>query len=508
MRRLAAAAIILIGLMPPAMAGYEEGVAAWEAYDFATAYRELMPLAERGDSAAQFYVGHMYYHGSGLPQDYGQALDWFRRSAGQGDVDAQGYVGDLYYQGRGVPQNYAEAAHWYRRAAELGNSYGKLSLALLYAAGQGVPRDLAEAARLFRELAEAGDADGQRELGLAYEYGEGVPQSHEEALAWYRKAADQRDPHAFIELARLYEQGIGVQRDLLQSYAWWSLAAAALPPGEELDAVVDRRDMIGMQLTPSRLGKAQRMAAGWRPGTLMNRLDGSGGRGGAAMNAKGDAQGEPTADATLEIESSGSGFLITAGGDVVTAQHVVEDCAEIRAVRHGGQGEPATLLAADVENDLALVRLAKGGDQVASFREGRAIRPGEDIMVVGYPLSGILASESGVASGIVSAMAGLDSDTRFLQITAPVQSGNSGGPLIDMSGNVVGIVTSKLDALNIAMATGDVPQNVNFAVKQALAETFLEANGIAFARAASGAVDPGDLAERARRFTVLLECWN
>lgn len=514
MRRLAAALAVsgLVALTGPALADYDEGVAAWESYDYVTAMRELLPLAERGDRSAQFYVGHMFYFGSGVPKDYGKALDWFRKSGGQGDIDAQGYVADLYYMGRGVPQNFAEAARWYRRAAEQGDSYGKLSLGLLYAAGEGVKRDHAEAVRLFRELAEAGDPDGQRNLAIAFEYGEGVAKSAEEALAWYRKAADQRDPYAFMELGRLYEEGVVVQRDALQAYAWWSLAAASLAPGEDLDFAVAERDDLAGQLTATRLARAQRMALDWRPGKTMDGQRGGTERVAGAGNQKGRDAGAETpreGDVALEVESSGSGFLVTEAGDVLTAHHVVEDCAELRAVRQGGAGEPASLVVADAENDLALLRLAKGSSDVAGFRDGRAIRPGEAVMVVGYPLAGILASEPGVATGIVSALAGLDSDTRFLQITAPVQSGNSGGPLVDMGGSVVGVVTSKLDTLNVAMATGDVPQNVNFAVKQALAETFLEANGIAVARApAAGGVDPGDLADRARRFTVLVECWN
>ena len=87
----------------------------------------------------------------------------------------------------------------------------------------------------------------------------------------------------------------------------------------------------------------------------------------------------------------------------------------------------------------------------------------------------MLASGGNVVTGNVTALAGLGDDSRFLQISAPVQPGNSGGPLFDRHGNVVGVVVAKLNALKIASATGDIPQNVNFAIKASVAIAFLDA---------------------------------
>ena len=74
--------------------------------------------------------------------------------------------------------------------------------------------------------------------------------------------------------------------------------------------------------------------------------------------------------------------------------------------------------------------------------------------------------------GNVTALAGLHDDSRYLQVSAPVQNGNSGGLLLDGSGNLGGVVSAKLDAIKVAMAAGDLPQNVNFAVKSAIVATF------------------------------------
>jgi uncharacterized protein (DUF2147 family) len=107
----------------------------------------------------------------------------------------------------------------------------------------------------------------------------------------------------------------------------------------------------------------------------------------------------------------------------------------------------------------------------------------------------------------VSALAGLGDDSRYLQISAPVQPGNSGGPLLDASGHLVGIVTAKLNAVRIAKFTGDIPQNVNFAVKAEVAKTFLDSKGIAYRKGASDPqLSPADVGDIGRQFTVYVRC--
>src|SRR6516164_2463105 len=99
--------------------------------------------------------------------------------------------------------------------------------------------------------------------------------------------------------------------------------------------------------------------------------------------------------------------------------------------------------------------------------------------------SPLLASTANLSVGNVSALAGLGDDSRYLQISAPVQPGNSGGPLLDASGHLIGIVTSKLNAARVARFTGDIPENVNFALKAEVARIFLDSKGIAYQTARS-----------------------
>ena len=209
---------------------------------------------------------------------------------------------------------------------------------------------------------------------------------------------------------------------------------------------------------------------------------------------------------TLERESSGSGFRISGQGHVLTNAHVVRGCTEVR-IPPGGAVE---VMAREVSSDLALLRAPTGTSRAAArFRQGRGIRPAASVVVVGYPLRGLLASEANVSTGAVSALAGPGDDRRLIQITAPVQPGNSGGPVLDAAGNVVGVVVAKLDAIKIARSTGDIPQNVNFAVSAGTATAFLDAEGVPYETAPSDpALAPAEVAAAARKFTVPVECWK
>jgi S1-C subfamily serine protease len=206
--------------------------------------------------------------------------------------------------------------------------------------------------------------------------------------------------------------------------------------------------------------------------------------------------------------SSGSGVVIGAHGEILTNAHVVENCTQITVRSSSGDSTAAPLIARDEKNDLAVVRSKLPLSSVAIFRDRGPLRAGDVVIVLGYPLSGLLATSANLSVGNVSALAGLGDDSRYLQISAPVQPGNSGGPLLDASGHLVGIVTAKLDAALVARFTGDIPQNVNFALKAEVARTFLDSNGIAYQTARSDQqLSPADVGEIARPFTVQIQCY-
>jgi serine protease Do len=168
--------------------------------------------------------------------------------------------------------------------------------------------------------------------------------------------------------------------------------------------------------------------------------------------------------------------------------------------------QPATVIARDTKNDLALLSSQLRPERVATMRTN--VRLGENIAVYGFPLAGILPSTGNFTLGNIAATAGLRDDSRMLQISAPVQLGNSGGPLLDQDGNVVGVVVGKLNALAAAEVLSDIPQNINFAIKSVVVTTFLEANGVqpSYTVATGSGLQAPDVADRAKAMSAFIVC--
>ncbi len=207
--------------------------------------------------------------------------------------------------------------------------------------------------------------------------------------------------------------------------------------------------------------------------------------------------------------SSGSGFLITADGYVLTNNHVVRGCAALRVRGDSGGTTKARVAGVDSSDDLAVLASDSRRSMAATFAAASIVRPGDDVIAVGYPLNGLLADEANVTTGSISALAGMYNDDRVLQMSAPVQPGSSGGPLFDRAGNIAGVVVTKLNAKIVAETMGDIPQNVNFAIKSSVARAFLDAQGIRYSIAPSiTARSNAEIAEIGRRVTVLVECWR
>ncbi|MBM3591224.1 MAG: trypsin-like peptidase domain-containing protein [Alphaproteobacteria bacterium] len=185
----------------------------------------------------------------------------------------------------------------------------------------------------------------------------------------------------------------------------------------------------------------------------------------------------PGERAARRAVSSGTGFVVAASR-IMTNHHVIDGCAEVAARLPNGQEIPTRVLASDATRDLALLSTEADAGPILPFRGAGSYRRGEGVVTYGFPLAGLLSSGPTLTTGEISALAGLADNPRHLQISAPVQPGNSGGPLLDMRGQVVGVVVSKLNAGQVARQTGDIPQNVNFAVKHTEALEFLREQNV------------------------------
>ena len=159
----------------------------------------------------------------------------------------------------------------------------------------------------------------------------------------------------------------------------------------------------------------------------------------ATAASKSNVAASETAPASEKlIDVTGTGFVVSSNGHIVTNNHVIKEC--VGDVHGNLVGESTTTLRVvsnDQTNDLALLQATGNFKDIATIR-ATAVHSGDPIIVIGFPFHGLLTSDFTVTSGIISSLAGVLNDTRFLQISAPVQPGNSGGPLLDTGGTIVG----------------------------------------------------------------------
>ena len=212
-------------------------------------------------------------------------------------------------------------------------------------------------------------------------------------------------------------------------------------------------------------------------------------------------------DETTKSEeiSSGTGIIISNDGVIATNAHVVNNCSNI-SVQSGETVSEAKLLAADKNNDLAILR-ANGTFKNVSVFSDQLLDMGAKVTAFGFPLPGALSSGGNFTIGYVTGTTGLADDSRFIQISTPVQPGNSGGPLLDGKGKLAGMVTSKLNAIAVAKAVGDIPQNVNFAIRSQVLKYFLDVNHIKTSVPRDDKVKSDiELAEIGRNVSVFIKC--
>ena len=190
-------------------------------------------------------------------------------------------------------------------------------------------------------------------------------------------------------------------------------------------------------------------------------------------------------------ELVGIGFFVSAEGHILTDGLLVKECRDITS-SHGGH---ITRIAFDETSDLALFMSSEKPNAWASLRGESAPQLAEPVMTMGFPI------------GTISALAGLGNDRRMIQITTPVQAANSGSPLLDRSGSVVGIVAGKLNAIQVAETTGETTENVTFAVSLGTIQSFLDSHAVPYvSNDSTQSKNYADIATEAMRYTVLLEC--
>jgi S1-C subfamily serine protease len=236
-----------------------------------------------------------------------------------------------------------------------------------------------------------------------------------------------------------------VPKDYIEAYKWANLASA-----KQVLAWLEQR------MTPTQVSEGQRLSREFKPRKAP------------------EPGGGPTGEAIVNAppSGSGSGFFITEDGFLMTNEHVVKEASQVRVLTSAGI-VAARVVKLDPANDLALLK-AEGRFAPLPLASSRTVRLGATVATVGFPNIGLQGFSPKLAKGEIAALSGAQDDPRYFQISVPVQPGNSGGALVDERGNLVGVVSAKLDAAAALRTSGALPENVNYAVKSSFLLSFLE----------------------------------
>jgi S1-C subfamily serine protease len=480
----------------------------------------------------------------GLKEDASAALDWYRMAAFQGDTIALSTVGDRYSSGTGVQKDDALAIHYWERAASQDSTPALRQLGRAYALGWGVPVDLEKAKFYFTRASDFGDGLSQYCLGLLYraagnfqsayvmqtlalktvEAGETrdgvvkerielqsmllpeqVRKSAKIAKSW-RKKIPKPAPFIggtdFIKRLQkeLNERGFGAgDEDGIAGSATINAYRQYADVLHIPNAPFDQPTIYYVAFRLNLYGKVQPSQPDIPAPVVASREVPT-----QPSSRASDKQPEKS-----DVVSTGSGFVVDHKGHVVTNAHVAKGCSSIGIIDQQGNKIAATTIKVSEFSDLALLHSDELKDSASvSFRGGEPVKLGESVVVFGFPLTGTLSDQGNLTVGNLAALSGLRDDPGMLQISAPVQPGNSGGPVLDSRGRLMGVVVAKLNAIAVANVTDDIPQNVNFAIKSSVLENFLQASAIEYETdgQATKELPITDLARLAQHVTVRIEC--
>jgi hypothetical protein len=203
--------------------------------------------------------------------------------------------------------------------------------------------------------------------------------------------------------------------------------------------------------------------------------------------------------------ASGTGFFINRVGHIVSNNHVIDSCAAVK-VHYKGVATPVTVLATDRANDLSLMKVNVKPDDAFAISAADASLL-DDIYVAGYPFGKVVSSSVKVTKGVISALTGIGNNYSNIQIDAALQPGNSGGPIVNLKGNVVGVAVSKLDYKKVIKDWKTIPELTNFGIKSSTVHQFIKANNVSSISGGFMDMSTKDLGAKIQKATVYLDCW-
>jgi S1-C subfamily serine protease len=342
----------------------------------------------------------------------------------------------------------------YEAAAELGSARACIELASM------LSRD---DFKWKLRAAELNDVSAMYAISQAYKEGNGVLKNIGQSTHWLLRSAESGRVPSMIEMADAYATGYGIDENPMEGLAWLYVA--------EFKGDTDAAGLIkGLE---KKLNNALVLMAQNRAKVVIELIQEGKSTQGTAMAGSRAADGSNSVSVKPKHspKGSGSGSVVSVDGHVVTAAHVLKGASYVEVVTSTGT-LPAIVLNVDEANDLALLKVEQAF--ATHIRLGRSsdVRLGQTVSTIGFPNIGIQGHSPKVTQGMVSGENGIQNDIRMWQISVPIQPGNSGGPLLDDKGRLIGVVVATL-SLRAIQITGSVPQNVNYAIKGAYLEPML-----------------------------------
>ncbi len=406
--------------------------------DITKAVQYYSQAAKQKEPVSMGNLGFFYWNGIGTDVNQEEGRKWLLRAAGRGNTVAMCELGNIYRQ----KGNFSKAEHYYSKAAKLGNREAVFMVAVSRINRSGklsqhktvqnrinkniepsrICHENAKFIKLAKQAAQSGYVPAM--LFLAQYFKEKPTKS----FFWYKKAAQSGLAKPLLCLAVYYEIGLGVNEDkgLSDRYCKKAYAAAKKQNNTNvLEAIEEFRNI------------------------------------------------DKEREREDVVDCQGTGFLFSKSGYVATNYHIVKNRTDITVSFPKNDLEfSAQILLKDSNNDLVILELKDfdyktlyGSSIPYTLEHSRNITPGEKVFTLGYPMGSVLGTSVKLSTGIISSISGIQDNASMFQISNPIQPGNSGGPLFDQKGDVIGIVVSSLNAAAFFLYTGNIPQNVNFAVK-------------------------------------------
>lgn len=359
---------------------------------------------------------------------YKEGLKWVEKAAEGGSVSAMSCLGDIYYNERGVEKDQEKSLFWHKKAAEYGSDHSMMSLACHYDnLGDSSEANFREAAKYFRMAIDVGARYGMYKLGEYYYLGKGVNKNYVIA-------------YALIDLADIVEGNGRVTTSDFLAFLY-------------KNTIDFPKDKIKTYLSGREYNSAKKLSQKWNESGTAGEVFG-------IEDQFKKIIGIPYKRTPTGL---GSGFFITTDGYILTAAHVIEDATKIDILVNS-KVLAVKVIRVDSKNDVALLK-SDGVFNALPVSQGLSIHLGADIFTIGFPNMMQQGASPKLTKGSISSKNGLQDDPSCYQVSVAIQPGNSGGPLLDYQGNVVGLIQAKLNDVNTLIETGAIPQNVNYALK-------------------------------------------